>query len=326
MIAEPRQTDRKVHGGRQAAAARSGDGDGDVFGHVTSYQLEHARRREDLVAGVAQECGQRRAHTSSGKGRAVETRVSSRWREVVISCDRTLVIIGERINPSGRTLLTAEMKRGVMDRVRADALAQAEAGAHMLDVNAGIPGVDEPELLVAAIKAVMQVTDLPICIDSWDETALEAGLRAYEGKALVNSVSADVERMERILPLVKRHGAAVIGMLVDENGVSMDPSSRLALARRILERAAEHGIAQQDVIIDAVALPVAADPGYAVALETMRLVRDELGNNLTCGASNVSFGMRDRPLVNAEFLSLATAAGLTCAIANPFQRHAAGAV
>lgn len=250
----------------------------------------------------------------------METRVWSRAREVVISRDRPLVIIGERINPSGRSLLTAEMKRGAMDRVRADALAQAEAGAHILDVNAGIPEVDEPALLVSAINAVMQVTDLPICIDSWDGAAVEAGLSTYQGKALVNSVSADEERMARILPLVKKYGAAVIGMLVDESGISMDPSRRLALARLILERAADHGIPQHDVIIDAVALPVAADPGYEVALLTMRMVRDELGNNLTCGASNVSFGLRDRSPVNAEFLSLAIAAGLTCAIANPFQR------
>lgn len=250
----------------------------------------------------------------------METRVWSRSREVVVSRDRKLVIIGERINPSGRKVLTAEMKRGVMDRVRADALAQADAGAHMLDVNAGVPGVDEPALLAAAINAVMQVTDLPICIDSWDGAAVQAGLRAYEGKALVNSVSADEERIARILPLAKEHGAAVIAMLVDERGISMDPARRLALARLILERAADHGIPQRDVIIDAVALPVATDPGYAVALQTMRLVRDELGNNLTCGASNVSFGLRDRSPINAEFLSLAIAAGLTCAVANPFQR------
>jgi len=250
----------------------------------------------------------------------METRLSSRSREVVIAIDRPFVIIGERINPTGRKVLAAEMKDGVMDRVRADARAQADAGAHMLDVNAGIPAVDEPALLVAAIKAVMEVSDAPICIDSSIIEALEAGLSAYEGKALVNSVTAEEDRMERILPLVKKHGAAVIGMANDENGISMVPEERLALARRIVERAAEHGIPRQDVIIDPIAMTVAADPTCGViTLETMRLIRDELGNNMICGASNVSFGLPDRPTVNAAFLPLAMHAGLTCAITNPLE-------
>jgi 5-methyltetrahydrofolate--homocysteine methyltransferase len=250
----------------------------------------------------------------------LETRVSSRGREVVIAGDRPFVIIGERINPTGRKVLAAEMKDGIMDRVRSDAQAQAAAGAQMLDVNAGIPAVDEPALLVAAINAVMEVTDLPICIDSSIIEALEAGLSAYEGKALVNSVTAEEDRMERILPLVKKHGAAVIGMANDENGISMVPEERLALARRILERAADHGIPQEDVIIDPIAMTVAADPTCGViTLETMRLIRDELGNNMTCGASNVSFGLPDRATVNAAFLPLAMHAGLTCAITNPLE-------
>jgi 5-methyltetrahydrofolate--homocysteine methyltransferase len=250
----------------------------------------------------------------------LETRVSSRGREVVIAGDRPFVIIGERINPTGRKVLAAEMKEGIMDRVRSDAQAQAAAGAQMLDVNAGIPAVDEPALLVAAINAVMEVTDLPICIDSSIIEALEAGLSAYEGKALVNSVTAEEDRMERILPLVKKHGAAVIGMANDENGISMIPEERLALARRILERAADHGIPQEDVIIDPIAMTVAADPTCGViTLETMRLIRDELGNNMTCGASNVSFGLPDRATVNAAFLPLAMHAGLTCAITNPLE-------
>jgi 5-methyltetrahydrofolate--homocysteine methyltransferase len=248
----------------------------------------------------------------------VETRLSSRAREVVVSGDRPFVIIGERINPTGRKVLAAEMKEGVMDRVRSDALAQAAGGAHMLDVNAGIPAVDEPALLVAAIRAVMEVSELPICIDSSIIEALEAGLAAYEGKALVNSVTAEEERMERILPLVKKHGAAVIGMANDETGISMVPAERLALARRIVERAADHGIPQEDVIIDPIAMTVAADPTCGlITLETMRLIRDELGNNMTCGASNVSFGLPDRATVNAAFLPLAMHSGLTCAITNP---------
>jgi len=248
----------------------------------------------------------------------LETILRSRSREVVISIDRPFVIIGERINPTGRKVLAAEMKEGRMDRVRADAIAQGGAGAHMLDVNAGIPAADEPALLVAAIKAVSEVSDLPICIDSSVLEALEAGLAAYEGKALVNSVTAEDERMDRILPLVKKHGAAVIAMANDETGISMVPEERVGIARRILERAAEYGIPREDVIIDPIAMTVAADPTCGlVTLETMRLIRDQLGNNMTCGASNVSFGLPDRATVNAAFLPLAMHAGLTCAITNP---------
>jgi 5-methyltetrahydrofolate--homocysteine methyltransferase len=248
----------------------------------------------------------------------LDTILSSRGREVVVSIDRPFVIIGERINPTGRKVLAAEMKQGKMDRVRADALAQVAAGAHMLDINAGIPALDEAALLVAAIKAVSEVTDVPICIDSSIIEALEAGLSAYEGKALVNSVTAEEERMERILPLVKKHGAAVIGMANDETGITMVPQERVALARRIIERAADHGIPQSDVIIDPIAMTVAADPTCGlVTLETMRLIREQLGNNMTCGASNVSFGLPDRATVNAAFLPLAMHAGLTCAITNP---------
>jgi 5-methyltetrahydrofolate--homocysteine methyltransferase len=236
----------------------------------------------------------------------------------VISGHSPFVIIGERINPTGRKVLAAEMKEGKMDRVRADALAQAAAGAHMLDVNAGIPALDEAALLVATIKAVMEVCDLPLCIDSSIIEALEAGLSAYDGKALVNSVTAEEERMERILPLVKKHGAAVIGMANDETGISMVPEERVALARRIIERAADYGIPKEDVIIDPIAMTVAADPTCGlITLETMRLIRDQLGNNMTCGASNVSFGLPDRATVNAAFLPLAMNAGLTSAISNP---------
>jgi 5-methyltetrahydrofolate--homocysteine methyltransferase len=248
----------------------------------------------------------------------VDTVLRSRTREVVISIDRPFVMIGERINPTGRKVLAAEMKEGRMDRVKADAIAQAGAGAHMLDVNAGIPAIDEPALLVATIKAVTEVSDLPICIDSSVMEALEAALAAYEGKALVNSVTAEDERMDRILPLVKKHGAAVIGMANDETGISMVPEERLAIARRIVERAAEYGIPKEDVIIDPIAMTVAADPTCGlITLETMRLIRNELGNNMTCGASNVSFGLPDRATVNAAFLPLAMHAGLTCAITNP---------
>jgi 5-methyltetrahydrofolate--homocysteine methyltransferase len=248
----------------------------------------------------------------------LETILRSPNSEVIISIDRPFVVIGERINPTGRKVLAAEMKDGVMDRVKADAVAQVAAGAQMLDVNAGIPQLDEAALLVAAIRAVAEVTNAPLCIDSSVVEALEAGLAAYQGKALVNSVTAEDERLERILPLVRKHGAAVIGMANDETGITMVPEERLALARKIVERAADHGIPSEDVVIDPIAMTVAADPlSGRITLETMRLIRDHLGNNLVCGASNVSFGLPDRPTVNAAFLPLAMDAGLTCAITNP---------
>jgi len=248
----------------------------------------------------------------------METILRSRSREIVISGDRPFVMIGERINPTGRKVLAAEMKAGVMDRVRSDAIAQVEAGAQMLDVNAGVPLVDEPALLVATIKAVSEVTDVPICIDSSVIEALEAALAAYEGKALVNSVTAEDERMDRILPVVKKYGAAVIGMSNDETGITMVPQERVEIARRIIERAMYYGIPAEDVIIDPIAMTVAADPQAGlVTLETMRLIKEQLGNNMICGASNVSFGLPDRHILNAAFFPVAMHAGLTCAITNP---------
>ncbi|MDQ6709850.1 MAG: dihydropteroate synthase [Candidatus Dormibacteraeota bacterium] len=248
----------------------------------------------------------------------METRVRSRSREVVISGDRPFVMIGERINPTGRKVLGAEMVAGRMDRVKADALAQVEAGAQMLDVNAGVPGIDEPALLVATIRAVNEVTDVPICIDSSVIEALEAALQVYEGKALVNSVTAEDERLDRILPVVKKYGAAVIGMANDETGITMVPQERVEIARKIIERARYYGIPQDDVVIDPIAMTVAADPQAGIiTLETMQLIKAQLGNNMTCGASNVSFGLPNRPIVNAAFIPVAMHAGLTCAITNP---------
>src|SRR4030088_3458373 len=244
----------------------------------------------------------------------METIIRSRSREVIISGDRPFVMIGERINPTGRKVLAAEMKAGVMDRVKADAIAQVEAGAQVLDVNAGVPMVDEPALLVATIKAVSEVTDVPICIDSSVIEALEAALGAYEGKALVNSVTAEDERMDRILPVVKKYGAAVIGMSNDETGITMVPQERVEIARRIVERAKYYGIPAEDVIIDPIAMTVGgATQAGVITLRTMELIRDQLGNNMTCGASNVSFGLPDRHALNAAWLPVAMRAGLTCA-------------
>ena len=250
----------------------------------------------------------------------MNTVLRARSTDVVISAAGPFTVIGERINPSGRRLLAAEMKDGLLDRVRADAMAQVRAGAQVLDVNAGVPGADEPALLAAAVRAVQEVVDVPICIDSSVVEALEAALAVCQGRPLVNSVTGEDERLDRILPLVRERGAAVIGIANDETGISMVPEERLAIAARIVQRAADHGIPAEDVVIDPIAMTVAAEPlAVVVTLRTMRLVRDELGVNMTCGASNVSFGLPDRPAANAAFLPLAMDAGLTSAITNPLE-------
>ena len=248
----------------------------------------------------------------------METVLESATRTAVIGPGRPLVVIGERINPTGRKALTEELKAGRMDVVRQDALAQVEAGARVLDVNAGVPGVDEAALLVALAGVVAEVTDVPLCFDSSEDGALEAALAAYDGKALVNSVTGEEARLARILPLVKRHGAAVVALVTDETGIPATPADRLAVARRIVERAADHGIPPEDVVVDPVVMTVGADSSAAaVTLETIRLVREELGTNLVCGASNVSFGLPDRHQVNSAFIAMAIHAGLTAVIANP---------
>ncbi len=245
----------------------------------------------------------------------METTLHSKAKTIVISPAQPFVMIGERINPTGRKKLGAEMAAGDFSRVRRDAETQVAAGAQMLDVNAGVPTADESALLVAAIRSISQATDVPLCLDSSVAEALEAGLAAYEGKALVNSVTGEDERLERILPLLKKHGAAVIGMANDESGISMEPESRLAIARKIVQRAQDYGIPPEDVIIDPLALTVAADPqAVQVTLATMRLIREELGNNMVCGAGNSSFGLPERSYLTAAFISMARACGLTCAI------------
>ena len=244
----------------------------------------------------------------------METILTSRGREVVVSIDRPFVIVGERINPTGRKVLAAEMKAGRMDRVRADALAQVAAGAHMLDINAGIPQLDEAALLVAAIKAVVEVTDVPICIDSSIIEALEAGLAAYEGKALVNSVTGEDERLEAILPLVAHHGAAVIALANDDE-IPMEPQRRLVIARKIVSAAGDFGIPPEDIVIDALAMPVGAEPrAVTLFVKTVRLISEELGVNTICGASNTSFGLPGRHTLGATFLAIAQSHGLTSAI------------
>lgn len=250
----------------------------------------------------------------------LETIISSKSKTVIIGPDRPFTIIGERINPTGRKLLAAEMAAGNYDRVVKDALAQVEAGAHMLDVNAGIPLADEPAILAEAIKLVQDITDVPISIDSSIVAALERGLEAYQGKALLNSVTGEEERLEVVLPLVKKYGCAVIGISNDETGISEDPDVRFAVAKKIVERAMDHGIPKEDVIIDPLVMPVGAMryAGRQVFAILQRL-RQELGVNTCCGASNVSFGLPNRGPLNGTFLAMMMANGLTSAITNPLE-------
>jgi len=210
------------------------------------------------------------------------------------------------------------MAAGDLERVGSDALAQVLSGATVLDVNAGIPMVDEPALLAEIVQLVQSLTDVPLSIDSSVVEALARGLEVFRGKALVNSVTGEDERMEAVLPLVKKHGASVIGLAMDENGIPETPDQRLSVARKILGRAEDHGISAADVLIDPLVLPVAASPKAGrTVLETLRLVKEELGVNTVCGASNVSFGLPGRPAVNSAFLSMTVAAGITAVIANP---------
>jgi 5-methyltetrahydrofolate--homocysteine methyltransferase len=247
-----------------------------------------------------------------------DTIISSATKEVVIGFDRPFVIIGERINPTGRKILAAEMTAGDFTRVEADARAQVEAGAHMLDVNAGIPLADEPAILARAIQLVQSITDVPLSIDSSIVAALEAGLAVYKGKALVNSVTGEDERLEAVLPLVKKYGAAVIAISNDETGISENPDVRYAVAKKIVERAMDHGIPASDVVVDPLVMPIGAINQAGV--QVMRLVhrlRTELKVNTSCGASNISFGLPNRDGINSAFLTMAMAAGMTSAITNP---------
>ena len=256
-----------------------------------------------------------------------ETVLSSATKEVVIGFEHPFVIIGERINPTGRAKLAEEMAAGNFDTVVADAIAQVEAGAQMLDVNAGIPLADEPAILAQAVQLVQGVTDVPLSIDSSIVAALESGLAAYQGKALVNSVTGEEDRLESVLPLVAKHGAAVVAITNDESGISEDPDVRFEVARRIVSRAGDHGIPIEDVVVDPLVMPIGAigTAGRQV-FRIVRRLREELGVNTTCGASNVSFGLPNRPALNAAFLPMAIASGLTSAITSPLHEETLKAV
>jgi 5-methyltetrahydrofolate--homocysteine methyltransferase len=246
----------------------------------------------------------------------MHTVLSSATREVVIGDDQPFCIIGERINPTGRKIFQEQLRSGDLSRITVDVAQQIAGGAMVLDVNMGVPLADEVELMVQAVKLIQSLTDMPLCIDSSVIEALEAGLATYEGKALVNSVTAEDERLEAILPLVKRFGAAIIALPNDEFEIPYEPERRLELARKIVDVAVgRYDIAVEDIVIDPLAMPIGADTTLvAKTLETIDLIREELGVNMTLGASNVSFGMPDRGTIGATFLPLAVRAGLTSAI------------
>ena len=248
----------------------------------------------------------------------METRLTSKSRTVVIGPAQPFVIIGERINPTRRKKLAESMAQGDFSVVQEDARKQVEAGAHVLDINAGVPGADEPALLKGAVQAVMAVTDAPLCLDTANPDALKAALEVYPGKALINSTTAEESMMARIFPLAKQYGAAVIGVITDEKGVPPTPQARLDVARKLVQRAADFGIPAEDIVIDCLALTVGADHNAGrITLDAMQLVQGELGVNLNLGASNVSFGLPDRKIINVAYLALAIARGLTTAITDP---------
>ena len=247
-----------------------------------------------------------------------ETVVSSATKEVVIGFERPFCVIGERINPTNRKLLSAEMVAGDYSRVVADVEAQVAAGANMLDVNAGIPLADEPRILAEVIELVQSITDLPLAIDSSIVEALEAGLAVYKGKPLLNSVTGEEERLEAVLPLVKKYNCAVVAISNDETGISEDPDVRFEVAKKIVERASDHGIPRSDIVVDPLVMPVGAINTAGVQVfHLLNRLRDELKVNSSCGASNVSFGLPNRRGMNAAFLCMAAGSGLTSAIMNP---------
>lgn len=255
------------------------------------------------------------------------TIITSPTKEVKIGFDQRFTVIGERINPTGRKILAEEMKNGDYSRVEADALAQVAAGAHMLDVNAGIPLADEPRILAEVIQLVQSITDVPLCIDSSIIEALESGLAVYQGKALVNSVTGEDESLERVLPLVAKYDASVVAISNDETGISQDPNVRYEVAKKIVERAADHGISHDRVVVDPLVMPIGAiNSSGRQVMDLVRRLHDELQVNTTCGASNVSFGLPNRNGINAAFLTMAISSGMTSAITSPLHAEVMQAV
>jgi 5-methyltetrahydrofolate--homocysteine methyltransferase len=250
------------------------------------------------------------------------TIVASKTKTVEINRNNPTVIIGERINPTGRKKLQNELKNGSFEMVKSDALAQVEAGAGIIDVNAGVPGADEPALLKEMIEVIQQVTDVPLCFDTANEKALETALSSYEGKALINSVNGEEERLSIVLPLVKEYDASVIALCMDDDGIPSTPEDRIKVAEKIINRADKLGIGLEKLVIDPLALTMGSDhQAGKIALDTIKMIVAEFGSNMTIGASNISFGMPDRPSINATFLAMAIEAGLTCPITNPLEEE-----
>ena len=259
------------------------------------------------------------------------TIVASATREHVIDTDGPFTIIGERINPTNRKKFAAELEQGVFDTVRVDATAQEAAGAHILDVNVGIAAVDpnetEPPLLKQAVEVVQEVSQLPLCIDSSVSAALAAGLEVAEGRPLVNSVTGEEEKLESVLPLVKKHDVPVVAICNDETGISEDPEVRFAVAKKIVERAADHGIAAHDIVVDPLVMPIGAvNQAGRQVFELVRRIRDELGCNTTCGASNIAFGMPNRRVLTAHFIAMSASHGMSSAIMSPLHEEDMAAV
>ena len=250
------------------------------------------------------------------------TLVTSKTRTVEIQRDNPTIIIGERLNPTGRKRLTNELKEGIFKIVKGDALAQIEAGAKIIDVNAGVPGGDEETLLKEMVLAVMDVTDMPLCFDTANVKALETALSIYEGNALINSVNGEEEHLARVLPLVKEYDAAVIALCMDDNGIPPTAEARFKVAVKMIEEADKLGISPERLVIDPLALTMGSDhKAGQIAIDTIKMVVEEFGSNITMGASNISFGMPDRPSINATFLAMAILAGLTCPITNPLEEE-----
>ncbi len=245
----------------------------------------------------------------------METKVSSARKEVIIAIDRPTALIGERINPTGKKKLAEALKAGDLEIVRKEAIEQVEAGADIIDINVNAPGVDDVATLPKAVKVVMEAVDAPICIDSPNTDAIEAALKVYKGKPLINSVSGEAHSLKRILPLVKEYGAAVVGLVQDDEGIPKNADRRVAIAHKIVESAEKAGVPREDVVIDVLAFAIGAEANSGKdVLEAIRRIREELGVNMTMGASNISFGMPDRPVINNAWVSMVIAAGATALI------------
>jgi 5-methyltetrahydrofolate--homocysteine methyltransferase len=252
----------------------------------------------------------------------METKVASPSRQVIIGDNQPTVLIGERINPTGKKKLAEALKAGDLEIVRKEAIAQIQAGADILDVNVGTFGVDEVTLLPKAVRVVMDTVDVPLCLDSSNADALEAALKVYKGKPLVNSVTGEEQCLKRVLPLIKKYGAAVIGLVQDDDGIPKDTERRVGIAHKIVERVEAAGISREDLVIDCLAFAVGAEPSSGVAvIEAIRRIKFELGVNMTMGASNVSFGLPDRELINNAFVVMAVASGATCLIVDAAKVH-----